>query len=204
MLRQVPATLALIALSIAGFLLIYLGAPISWLAAVTYSDFGVVGGQVVFQAHEGQYWRLVTPIFLHFGWLHIAFNCLWTWEVGALIERRLGTAVLLGLVLLAGVGSNTAQFLYSGPSLFGGMSGVVYALLGFTWVYNQLRPADGVSITPGIMWFMVGWLIFCMIAPTEILGFGSIANAAHLGGLVIGLALGAALGAVKRLTRGAT
>ena len=130
MFRSVPATLALITLSVAGFLLYYLGAPVSWLASLTYSDFVVVAGTVQFQPDNGQYWRLITPIFLHFGWLHIAFNGLWTWEVGALIEQRLGSLALLGIVLIAGVGSNTAQYLYSGPSLFGGMSGVVLGCSG--------------------------------------------------------------------------
>ena len=82
----------------------------------------------------------MTPVFLHFGWLHITFNCLWLWELGALVEQRLGALVLLGLVVLCGAGSNIAQHLWSGPSLFGGMSGVVYALLGFCWIYNMLLP----------------------------------------------------------------
>ena len=141
-----PATLILIVLSICGFLLFYLQAPVSWLSHLTFSDFRVVDGRPEFLPTSGEYWRLLTPIFLHFGWLHIVFNCLWLWELGALIELRLGTIVLLLLVLSSGIGSNYAQFLDSGPSLFGGMSGVVYALLGVCWVYNSLRPQGGLAV----------------------------------------------------------
>jgi GlpG protein len=185
----VPVTLVLIALSVLGFLLVYLGAPLSWIAALTYHEFELQGREVVFTPSEGEYWRVITPIFLHFGWLHITFNSLWLWELGALIEQRLGGALLLLLVLLCGAGSNIAQATYGGPALFGGMSGVVYALLGFCWVYNALLPDGRLWVPRPIIVFMLVWLVFCMVAPTELLGIGSIANAAHLGGLVLGCAV---------------
>ena len=188
-----PVTLALILLSVAGFLMYYLGAPLSWISALTYQSFSIEGREVVFQASPGQYWRILTPIFLHFGWLHITFNSLWMWELGALIEQRLGGPVLLALVVLCGGGSNIAQALYSGPSLFGGMSGVVYALLGFCWVYNSLLPDGRLWVPRPIIVFMLIWLVFCMVAPTELLGIGSIANAAHFAGLVLGCVLAAPL-----------
>jgi GlpG protein len=193
--RSVPVTLVLIALSVVGFLLFYLHAPVRLLSLLTFDDFRIAGGQIVFLHTEGQYWRLLTPIFLHFGWLHITFNSLWMWELGGLIEQRLGSSVLCALVLVCGVGSNMAQHWYSGPSLFGGMSGVVYALLGFCWVYNTILPNRGLRMPPGIIVFMLVWLVFCMVGPTESLGIGSIANAAHLGGLLLGclMALPAAL-----------
>ncbi len=186
MFRAVPVTLSLIALSVLGFLLVYLGAPVTWLAALTFSPFNISGDQIQFFYNAGQYWRFITPIFLHFGWLHIAFNSLWVWELGGLVEQRQGSIPLLGLVLLTASGSNLAQFLWSGPSLFGGLSGVVYALLGYCWVYNGLRPSSGLLVPKPIVMFMIGWLVFCMIGPTELLGIGSVANAAHLGGLVLG------------------
>ena len=136
--RAVPLTMSLIGLSVLGFLLVYLNAPLSWLSALTFSDFDVIGQQIRFVAHEGQYWRLLTPVFIHFGWLHIAFNSLWMWELGGKLELRLGSAMLGLLVVITGTGSNIAQFLYTGPSLFGGMSGVVYGLLGYCWVLGRL------------------------------------------------------------------
>jgi GlpG protein len=194
----VPVTLALIALSVIGFLLYYLGAPLSWISALTFQAFSIDGREVVFYASPGEYWRVITPIFLHFGWLHITFNCLWLWELGALVEQRLGGGWLLALVLLCGGGGNLAQAWYSGPSLFGGMSGVVYALLGFCWVYNALLPSGRLWVPKPIIIFMLVWLVFCMVAPTELLGIGSIANAAHLGGLILGCLLAAPLALRRR------
>ena len=175
-LRKLPVTAVFIVLSIIGFLLFYLGAPLSWMAALTYTDFRMLQGQIVFLPTHGEYWRLITPIFLHFGWLHITFNSLWLWELGGLIEQRINSWLLLVLILLSGAGSNTAQHLFGGPSLFGGMSGVVYALLGFCWVYNALLPNRMLEVPRAIIGFMLVWLVFCMVAPTEALGIGSIAN----------------------------
>ena len=109
--RAVPLTLALIILSVLGFLLVYLHAPMSWISVLTFSDFVVDGRHVRFVSHEGQYWRLITPVFLHFGWLHIAFNSLWLWELGGKLELRLGTGMLAVLVLVTGIGSNITQYL---------------------------------------------------------------------------------------------
>jgi GlpG protein len=201
-LRAAPVTLALILMSLIGFLLIYLNAPLNWLSQLTFVDFQVEEGRLAFLPFNDQYWRLLTPIFLHFGWLHITFNSLWLWELGALIEQRMGSQVLLLLVVGSGAGSNIAQYLYTGPSLFGGMSGVVYALLGFCWVYNSLRPHRGLGVPRGIVAFMIGWLVFCMVGPTEMLGFGSIANAAHLGGLLLGCLFALVVGTWQRLSKG--
>jgi GlpG protein len=201
-LRSVPVTLAFILLSLCGFLLIYMNAPLNWVSQFTFTGFSIAGERIYFQPVNDQYWRLLTPIFLHFGWLHITFNCLWLWELGALIERRLGSVLVFLLIVGSGVGSNVAQYVYTGPSLFGGMSGVVYALLGFCWVYNALLPERGLAIPNGIVFFMLGWLVFCMVGATEVLGFGSIANAAHVGGLLLGCLLAGMLGFWQRSIKG--
>jgi GlpG protein len=198
--RAVPLTTALIALSVLGFLLIYLHAPLSWVSVLTFSDFDVVGNGIRFVPHDGQYWRLLTPVFLHFGWLHIAFNSLWLWELGGKLELRLGSGMLGLLVVVVGVGSNITQYLYSGPSLFGGMSGVVYGLLGYKLVLGSLEPRLGMVLPRGIVIFMLLWLLLGFVVPTESLGFGSIANGAHLGGLLLGAAAGVVSFAVRRLS----
>ena len=205
LLRTVPATLVLIAMSMLGYLLYLLftmGAPIGIIGLFTYDDFMVTNNQVSLVSREGQYWRYLTPIFLHFGLIHVVFNCLWTWELGALIERHLGASMLLPLVLVCGVGSNVAQASFGGGALFGGMSGVVYALLGFCWVYSRLMPRRRLQVPQPVVLVMLGWLVFCFVAPTELLGLGSIANASHLAGFLLGCASGAAIGAWHRVEEG--
>jgi GlpG protein len=199
-LAQSPVTLVLIALGVAGFLLLYLRAPVSWIAALTYAPFTLSeAGRPVFLPRDGQLWRLVTPVFLHFGLLHITFNALWCWELGRRIERALGSLNLLGLFLVIAAVSNTAQQAVSGPVLFGGLSGVVYGWLGFAWTAGRLNPRWR-ELTPstGIMLFMVGWLLVCLVGIVDVLGF-SVANAAHVGGLLSGAVLGMLFGIAHRL-----
>ncbi|MEP5321858.1 rhomboid family intramembrane serine protease [Marinobacter alexandrii] len=189
-LRVAPVTAVLILLSIAGFLLIYFQLPLTILSYFTFSPLVVMGDSISFGEMGGQYWRLITPAFLHFGWLHIVFNSLWLWELGARVERVMGGLNMLGLFLVIAMVSNACQYLFGGPSLFGGMSGVVYGLLGFSWAGAKVQPAWQIAPPTGIMVFMVGWLVVCMLGVVEVLGFGAIANAAHVGGLVSGAILG--------------
>lgn len=189
-LRSAPVTVGLIALSVLGFLLIYLGAPVSWVSALSFNPFTLRGGAPVFAPQDGQYWRLVTPVFLHFGWLHIVFNSLWCWELGRRIEQQLGSANLLGLFLVIAVVSNGAQQQVSPAALFGGLSGVVYGWLGFGFVAGQLNPLwRAMAPATPIVLFMVGWLLVCILGLVNVLGF-AVANAAHVGGLLAGAALG--------------
>ncbi len=196
--RRSPVTLALILLSICGFLIIYLPAPAAWVSYLTFTAFGLQGDQITFQKFNGQYWRLVTPVFLHFHWLHIVFNSLWLWDLGGRVERALGHSNMFMLFLVIAVISNVSQFAFGGAGLFGGMSGVVYGLLGFSWVAPLLQPGWHIRPSSSIMLFMVGWLVLCMTGMVEVLGFGAIANAAHVGGLLCGAVLGAVLGVMSR------
>jgi len=191
--RAVPVTTALALCSIGGFLLFYFGAR-GVLAYLTFTPFDLVDGKPVFDRIDGQYWRLVTPAFLHFGWLHIVFNCLWLWELGGKVERVLGHLNMFLLFVVIAIVSNASQFAFGGDGMFGGMSGVVYGLLGFSWVAPLLQPAWRIQPSPGLMLFMVGWLVLCIMGVVEVLGFGAIANAAHLGGLLCGALLGAVFG----------
>lgn len=195
-----PVTLVLLALSVLGFLVVYLQPSLALLSALTFTPFTLEGGQLQFQPQGGQYWRLLTPVFLHFGWLHIVFNSLWLWELGAKVERVMGSFNMFGLFVVIALVSNSAQYLFGGPGLFGGMSGVVYGLLGFSWVGALVQPRWSFRPSAPIMLLMVGWLVVCVLGVVEVLGFGAIANAAHVGGLASGAALGAAFGLLSRAT----
>ncbi|MCE9686200.1 rhomboid family intramembrane serine protease GlpG [Shewanella sp. AS16] len=137
------------------------------------------------EADFGQFWRLFTPSLLHFSAMHIIFNLLWWWYLGGKIETRLGSKPLLILLVVAGTLPNLAQFYVGGP-YFGGLSGVVYALVGYTWILGQRRPDAGIGLPPAYMGFMLLWLA---LGFTDIFGL-AIANGAHIAGLLIGLAQG--------------
>jgi GlpG protein len=139
----------------------------------------------------GEIWRLVTPIFLHFGILHIVFNCWATIVEGTIIESRRGTARLLVLVLISAVVSNLGQYYYmeqmkpAAPHFFGGLSGVGYALFGYLWMKGQYEPEQGMILHPNTVMTMLMWLVLCMTG-----ALGPIANAAHVVGLVVGIVFG--------------
>lgn len=142
----------------------------------------------------GQFWRVLTPIFLHFGVLHLVFNMLWFWEFGRRIEGRLGSVFLLILVCVLGIVSNTVQSMFSNGVVFGGMSGVIYGLLGFCWLWDKINPKAHFNLPPGIVGFMLGWLLLCLSGLISAFGLGDIANAAHVSGLIGGVLLGVIFG----------
>lgn len=132
-------------------------------------------------AETSQWWRLITPAFIHFSEVHIIFNLLWWWTLGGQLEKRFGTSGLLTLFLLASLTSNLAQYWTSGTN-FGGLSGVVYALVGFVWWCGWLRPQWGIALPKPVVGFLLVWLL---IGYADILWI-NMANTAHTVGLVSG------------------
>jgi GlpG protein len=117
-------------------------------------------------------------------------NTLWYWELGRRIEGRQGPLMLLLLTLLFSLAANFAQYLHAGSSLFGGLSGVLYGLLGHCWIFQRLAPTPAYRLPPGVLVMMLAWLLICMTGIFELLQFGAIANAAHVGGLLAGCLTG--------------
>ena len=141
--------------------------------------------------------RLITPIFLHFSSMHIIFNLLWWWQFGGMVERKQSTLRLLVILLVTGLSSNLMQNWFTGPH-FGGMSGVVYGLLGYLWVYGQLNKGSSVFVSTQIVGFMLIWLV---LGYTDIFTawLGAMANAAHTFGLISGCLLGCLYGLYDKL-----
>jgi GlpG protein len=146
------------------------------------------------EIREGQVWRLVTPIFVHWGILHLLFNMFWLRDLGSLIEHRKGALWLAVLVLVSAVISNVAQYLANGPGA-GGMSGVIYALFGYVWMKDRYAPEEGLNLFPHTTVYMLVWLAICFTGMV-----GPVGNTAHVTGLLIGMAFGIArhLGRVFR------
>lgn len=198
---KVTAGVLLLCVIVAG--LTGLGDNLNAISWFTFLDFRVQGEYLHFTPlaqglAEGQWWRLVSPMLLHFGVLHLAMNGLWYWELGKRIELRQGPWQLLGLTLLFSLVSNLAQHYTSGPSLFGGLSGVLYGLLGHVWLYQWLAPNRHFTLPRGVLAMMLVWLVVCLTGVVGQLGLGQIANAAHVGGLLIGCLTGLLGGALAR------
>jgi len=184
-----PLTLSLIIASIAVFVLSDFGrrplenVPGLFITHVQRSGFDILYRAGLVEIRHGQLWRLVTPIFIHFDFLHIFFNLFWLQDLGGMIEARLGTVRLGRLVFVIAALSNVAEFLWSGP-YFGGMSGVVYGLLAYIWMKSRLDPASGIVLHPWTVGMAGIWFLLCLA------GVVRAANAAHTVGLVVGTAWG--------------
>ena len=198
-LRERPIVMFLLLLSVVGALLPVVDTSFKAVSSLSFYPLDLAAGKLVASWPTGEWWRLLTPMFLHFGLLHIAFNGMWLWELGGMIEQRQGSITLLAVVLLVAASSNMAQAMMS-VSLFGGMSGVIYGLLGYIIVWNRLRPNEALPLVRGVAVVMLVWLLVCMAGFTRLLGLGEIANTAHLSGLVMGLLLGAGASFLRRQT----
>ena len=195
-LRAAPATAVWGAPAILVYLGLVLGLlPIDPFWFVPPEAVGPGYGGLFESLLAGHLWRLWSPTLLHFALFHLAFNLLWLWLLGRRIELVYGPWVLSFLILGSGVAANLAQYLIAPETpWFGGYSGVVYALLGFLlWVAP--RNADPrLQVPAGLSIALIGVMVlFSMGIFDAVLGAASIgvANGAHWGGFVAGLAAGA-------------
>jgi GlpG protein len=178
-----PLTLSLIGISVAVTLAIGLNPGFYDMRWLAMSRGGL---EFLPEVRAGQVWRLITPIFVHFGPLHLLFNMLWLRDLGAMIELRQGMAKLALLVVVLGVASNLGQYFIAGP-YFGGMSGVLYGLFGYIWLRGQCDPASGLGLSTTTVWTMMIWFFLCLFGV-----IGSVANGTHVVGLLLGVLWGAA------------
>ena len=151
-------------------------------------------GEGMFDAiARGEAWRLLTPAFIHFGPLHLVFNLYWLFRFGQTIEPRKGAVFFTLVVLVGAVICNVAEALWIQMSpfnegvryaAFGGLSGVNYALFGYAWLAGKRRPHEHIGVDPQTALILFAWLVLCMTGM-----LGPIANAAHVAGLLVGIAV---------------
>ena len=186
-----PVTLLLVSVSIFVALITQLGTQLELVGVLTYLKVTQVQGDMLLSMPQGEPWRLITPVFLHFSVLHISFNMLWLWDLGRRIESAQSSLVLLFLVFAIGIASNIAQAITVKGGLFGGMSGVIYGLLGYCWLWHYFSPKAEFALHKGVVFFLLFWLVLGYSGVITMLGFGAIANTAHASGLVAGLVIAA-------------
>lgn len=187
-LQAVPLTAGIIIASVVISLSSGFGKQLEPIMRLFITDFAITPEYLLFRKDlpeiaNGELWRLVTPIFVHFGVLHLVFNMLWTWDLGRVLEVRLGKTTFVIMILLFAIGPNLCQFYVSGPS-FGGMSGVVYGFLSYIFVRGHLDSRFGIKLKKEIAIFMLVWFVICWVGL-----IGNVANTAHTVGLVLGVVL---------------
>ncbi|MFZ9309831.1 MAG: rhomboid family intramembrane serine protease [Candidatus Nanopelagicales bacterium] len=136
----------------------------------------------------GEYYRLITAMFIHGSIIHIAFNMLILFQFGSAIEEFIGSARFILLYFAAGIGGSVASFLFNNPFAFSvGASGAIFGLMGaylmigrrMNYPTNQVVGLLVINIVLGFVLPNIDW-------------YG------HFGGLVVGLAVGAGLNLQKR------
>lgn len=135
---------------------------------------------------EGQYWRLITAMFLHANLLHIAFNMYALYLFGYLVEGAFGKVRFITIYFVAGFLASVTSYTFSDPRSLGvGASGAIFGLLGAWVAYNYRRRGSPMASA------QLRWAGF-LIAINLFLGFSvaSIDNFAHIGGLISGAAAG--------------
>ena len=142
---------------------------------------------------DGQWWRLGSALFLHFGLIHLAMNLWALWDGGQLVERMFGHLRFIIIYLASGLCGNLLSLVIQGnEAVSGGASGAIFgvygALLVFVWrERQQLNPGE-------FRWLFWGGLGFSAVSITLGLIIPGIDNSAHIGGLVAGCLLGMLFG----------
>ena len=151
-------------------------------------DYALNGGAVA----DGQWWRLVTSGFLHYGLLHLGFNMFILFQLGTLLEPALGRVRLAALYMAALLGGSLGVILLQPDSLSAGASGAVFGLMGAAVIGMKARGAD--PMASGLPMLLGINLLLTFTLPGISIG-------AHLGGLAVGAAAGAVLFATDRKGR---
>lgn len=134
----------------------------------------------------GQWWRVITPVFLHFNafnsiFAHILFNCMWWLMLGGLIESHEGAWRLVLLFTASAIIGNAVGGYFYG-SYFGGLSGVCFALIGYVWLRGFDMPAYRTTVPPALFYACIIYMLagFFNIIP-------GMADWVHAAGLATGL-----------------
>lgn len=154
---------------------------------------------------HGQWWRLLTSAFLHFGLIHLLMNVIILWQIGRLTERLFGHVGFTVAYVLAAVGASLASLWWNPMSVSAGASGAVFGLYGalgafllvqrasipirvLTTVANGAAAFVGVNLVSGLLWNAQAALTTSSAQPRTLID-----AAGHIGGLVTGFVVGCAL-----------
>lgn len=138
---------------------------------------------------DGEWWRLATAMFLHFGIIHLLMNMVALWDSGRLVERQFGTIRFVAIYLASGLTGNLLSLIIHGDrAVSGGASGAIFGIYGalLAFLLTERRRLHAVEFR----WMFWGATAFSVLALSFGLLIPGIDNAAHFGGLLAGIAAG--------------
>ena len=154
---------------------------------IVLDRFGALYGPLV---AEGQYWRLLTAVFLHIGFIHLAFNSLGLFVFGTAFERACGPIRMVAVYVGAGLAGSALSYVASPAVRSAGASGAIFGVLGALAIYLVVNRQEfgkmGQREITTILFLAAMNLLNGLTTP-------GVDNWAHVGGLVGGAALGLAI-----------
>jgi rhomboid protease GluP len=169
--------------------------PISPLSATLF-HFGANNRAAVI---DGEYWRLITSIFLHGGLVHLVMNIYALYFANLYLAKLHRPVLLISLYLICGIVASITSIWWSDNAVSVGASGAIFGLFGAILVWSKLGvydPQDQLSIKNSIQIFILLTLVIGSLGMFASV-FGNFDNAAHIGGLIAGGILGALLCQLK-------
>ncbi|HSB11641.1 MAG TPA: rhomboid family intramembrane serine protease [Blastocatellia bacterium] len=185
--RSNPFTMIFIGINVGVYVLMCLAGGI----AITSPDLAVLIGFGAKQndliAHQHQYWRLVTSIFIHIGLIHLLINNYALWIIGQEIERIYGSSRFVVLYVATGILGSIGSYAFNPQATSAGASGAIFGLFGVmaTFAFRYRREI------PAALSREIKRRVIPIIALNLIFGLSVriVDNAAHIGGLLSGIAL---------------
>lgn len=185
--RSNPFTMIFIGVNVGVFVLMCLagGFAVTSVNPEVLRGFGAKQNNLIAEQHE--YWRLITAIFIHIGIIHLLLNNYALWIIGQEIERIYGSARFVVLYLVTGVIGSVGSFVFNPQATSAGASGAIFGLFGVmaTFAFKYRREI------PQTLSREIRRRVLPVIAINLVFGFSVriVDNAAHVGGLLAGIAL---------------
>ena len=179
-------TYIIIAVNIFIFVLMELGGGSTEIE--TLLRFGAVSHHHVFTL--GEYHRLITPIFLHIGGMHLIFNTTSLILFGIRAEKYFGHLKFFVIYMLSGVAGNLAMAATSEFSVGAGASGAIFGIIGALFAFTKLRKKLIENFNGSALGIMIIFGILMGFTMGRAPGMPNVGNMAHLGGLIMGFGLG--------------
>ena len=144
-------------------------------------QFGAIVPSLIWGA--GEYYRLLTAMFVHFGWMHLFFNVAGIFIFGTRVERYFGSMAFLTIYFVSGLSASVASLLLT-QGISAGASGAVYGLLGSAFAYTRYtkKPMDLINNQVVLIYIMMGLGMSFVVPGIDYFG--------HIGGLLSGMLIG--------------